>query len=680
MPINDATLHHELDKMLVDAVGNNTKLMQANDEFQRRYDRELYGDEEPEQSSFVSNDCFDIVESDMPPLVKLFLGSGDVMKFDPRNVGNQEDRQEAEEKSKYVDWQIRKQPWSYRVLSGWLKNAEVLQISPVKYMIEETTEIEEHKKTGLSDDELVAFEESLEGENVKSIDLVREELGEEGAESTVVFRVEKTRKRVKVEIVNLESFRMSKNAKDKNDADVVGDVQAIKRGDLLKMGFDRELISQIPLSGVQQSQNSSMENIRNRDEGNGEENKVTSIWAQEEVEIEDLYPMIDYDDDGIPERRHIMRSAQGDIILVNEAFNHVPYAMISAYQSPNRAVGKSRVEVTAPTAEAKTYVQRGMHNNIYAVNNPRLGINKNVNFDDVFDMNINGVVRSSANTPIGNDITQITIPFIGDAAIQVMQFLDQSRAKTTGSQIASQGLDSDDFGKETATRFQGVQDEGQDKIHLVARNYADGWRELYEGVAWLDQNFQDSATEISVLGKELKVDPRMWAINHNAVPMVGLAIGDDEEVLKNMSALWNVLTQLKSEGSLMVDEKKRYNVLSKTIKALGLENVGEFANDPEQPEELLQAQNEQMVQAIQVMQKQLEAMQNPLAESETIRAQAKLIEAQVKQQSELDKLAEQIRQFNISTAQNQEQFDQTLAKDLTQMEIDSGQDIPGSTV
>jgi hypothetical protein len=653
--------------------------MQQNDEFLRRYQRELYGDELPEQSAFVSNDCFDIVEADMPPLVKMFLGSGDVMRFSPRNTEDDEDVREADEKTKYVDWQIRKQPWSYRVLSGWMKNAEILKTAVVKYYIDETTEIEEHKKTGLSDQEVQIFQESLEGEDVKSVEIVREEVeAEDSAESTVVWKVEKTRKMVKVKLVNLESFRMTKNAEDKNDADLVGDVQIMKRGDLLAMGFKRELISQIPLAGGQESKNSDQKNIRDLDEGLGNDGNVTSIWAQEEVEIEDLYPMIDYDDDGIPERRHIMRG--GDVILENEVFNHVPYAMFSAVNLPNKAIGMSRVEVTAPTAEAKTYIQRGIHNNIYAVNNPRLGVNKNVNMDDLFTMRINGVVRSTADSPVGNDITSIQVPYIGDKALQIMQFLDTARAQSTGSQLASQGLEADDFAKETATRFEGVKDASQEKIHLVARNYADGWRELYEGVAWLDEQFQDTTTEITVLGKQLSVDPRKWKTRHEPMPLVGLAAGDDDEVLKNMTAVWSIQNQLKQEGSPLVDEVKRYNTLSKMLKAIGQEDVSQFANDPNEKDELLKAQNEILNNLVLQLQEQLQATQNPLAEAENIKAQAKLVEAQGKRKLDIAQMLEDQRQFRVETAQKQDQFHKELTAKLTELELKYNADVPGSAV
>ena len=50
------------------------------------------------QSSVVSTDIADVVEADMPSLARIFLGSGDVVTFQP-NTDNEADVKEAEEKT-----------------------------------------------------------------------------------------------------------------------------------------------------------------------------------------------------------------------------------------------------------------------------------------------------------------------------------------------------------------------------------------------------------------------------------------------------------------------------------------------------------------------------------------------------------------------------------------------------
>ena len=65
------------------------------------YFGEPFGDEVEGQSSVVSTDVSDVVESDMPSYVRVFLGGNELLKFTP-NTESEKDVQEAEEKTRYV--------------------------------------------------------------------------------------------------------------------------------------------------------------------------------------------------------------------------------------------------------------------------------------------------------------------------------------------------------------------------------------------------------------------------------------------------------------------------------------------------------------------------------------------------------------------------------------------------
>jgi hypothetical protein len=235
--------------------------------------------------------------------------------------------------------------------------------------------------------------------------------------------------------------------------------------------------------------------------------------------------------------------------------------------------------------------------------------------------------------------------------------------------MASQGLDADNIGKETATRFEGVEKSAEAKIELVARTLAEtGFRDLFQGIAWLDANFQDSETEIEVLGEELSVNPSDWRFKHSLVSNVGLGIGDNEKLLQTMGGFLQIHQQLQSVGSPLTDQQKQYNILNRVVKGAGLADTAEFFNNPERPEELIQAENDILNNAVQQLQQQIQATANPLAEAEQIRAQAKLIEAQGKQQTDIAKAQENQRQFNIETLQKQDQSNKELALKLTELE------------
>lgn len=648
-----------------------TNLSGDNTEFYSAYLCEAQGDEEEGKSQYVSTDVFDLVESDMPSMVRVFLGSSDILEFKPISDDPAE-KQEADEKTKYINYLVRQQPGSFKTIHDWLKEAEFSKGAVVKFYIEEAKTTDEREYENLSSDELVMLQQELmSARYVDKLDVVSREDTDEPDTYNVTFRITKKRKKVVIRGVPSENFRISRNASSKDEAILVGDVATKTRGQLIAEGYDKDLVKSLP-KAEGDATGGRIKTLRFK--GQDSTSDFENHWTNEAVELTDLYVLVDYDGDGIPERRHIVRS--GTKILENKPYGVVPYAILSAILMPHAAIGRCRAEIALPTKKLKTQLIRGINNNIYAVNNPRTVVNDdNVELDDMLVHKLGGIVRTSG-VP-AQDIMALVTPYIGTQALEIVQYVDAMRAQSTGSLMASQGLEVSNLTKETATRFEGVRDASEAKTELMARVYAEtGFRDLYDGLAWLVTHYQDEACEIKVLGKPLTVDPRKWKYEHYAQSTVGLAAGDSQEMLQNIGAVIGIQDQLKAQGSMLVDEKKRYNALAKMLKAMGTASVQDYFNDPEQPQQLLMAQLEQAMMMVQALQQQIQ--QNPLADAEKIKAQAKLIEAKSKEDVEAAKLQQSMRQFVMKMAQEDKHFAMTLAKDLTKIEVDSSVNVPGA--
>ena len=662
----------------------NGEFMRENTKFLSAYLADKTGDfsATANQSSVVSTDIADVVEADMPSLMRIFYGSGDVVTFQP-NTDNPAEVAEAEEKTKYVNWIIRNQPESFQTIHAWLKDAEIQKNGVVKYFIDEQKEVDEERFTGVDFNELATIVESLNDPSVTKSEITEQEETSPGVWD-LKFKV--TRETKKVCILNIppESFLISRNATSLEDAELVGDRVRKTRGELLAEGFKRDLIDQLATVDEEDNRNSNIKSVRDRDQGGNNPEGSINNWASEYVEISDLYVKVDYDGDGIAERRHVMVS--GNRVLVNEYFNHVPYASLSAILMPHKAIGRSRAEVTYQTQLQKTALVRGMNDNIYMVNNPRNVVHPDVDLDDMLTVRTNGIVRLDDDTQIlpQQAVMPLAIPYIGDRTLQVIQYVDNARAQTTGALLANQGLDADKITSETATRFNGVKDASDAKIELIARNYAEtGFRKLYEGIAWLVSRFQDTQTEFRVLGKALTVEPTSWKYNHHIETNVGLGAGNNEKSVESLQGLYAIQKQEQATGSELVDNKDIYNTLSRITDGLGFPRTNEFFNNPEEPDELLRAQNEQLnnvalqqQQAIEQLTEQVKSLQ-ALSEVEVIKAQAKAQADNKKAALDIAKLQEDKRQFNIDAAQaaNKQQSDEALA--ITQMELDNQTDLPG---
>jgi len=679
----------------VDAETYRSQIQSENDELERRYNAELYGTEVPGRSMYVSNDVKDAVEAAHTSLVRMFLGAGSIIKFTATNPDNEAQVKEAQEKTQLVDWIIRGQTNSYKTQSSFLTDVLKLKSGALKYFYEETEETEEHEWEGLTADqvvlqlqemglELVDKDVDEDGEiifGIESKDKNKsgeiEHIEDEDEEDSFDIKIKLKVKRQEIKIANMPSgsFLISSDATDLDEAELAGDESFKTRGQLLAEGISRKVVDSLPAASI----NGVTERQYKRNPNGEIAQSDFNEWASQQVPIADLYVMVDYNNDGIAERRRIQKSS--DIILFNEPFNHVSYAVGSALIVPNTVIGEGWGEQIVDIAEVNTALTRQILDNSYMVNNPKkiARIGKNgLNLDELLSPKIGGVVQARGELPLADLHMPIITEFIGDKALLIKQHMDQMKANRVGEQLTSQGLDGDALAKETATRFNGVEKTGQAKVEKIARNVVEVvYRKLYEGVAWMLAHHQMDEIEFSVLGKALTANPSNWKFDNNVSTEIGLGAGDNAEIVQNMQGAWAIHSQLKAEGSTLTDEKKGYNILAKMYKAIDIKDVSMIINDPEEPAEQLRADNEalnnkvlqdqQIIEQLSEQVKQLQA----LSEVEQIKAQAKSEADNKKAALDIAKLQEDQRQFNVSTAQEDEHHDEEIAVDLTKIETQS---------
>lgn len=641
-------------------------LEQINRDLFDRYNQEPYGNEVEGRSSVVASDVFETVESDMPSLARIFLGASKILEFKPLTDN---DIEEADQKTKYANYLIREQRDSFKILLDWMKETGFSKYSVVKFFCEEIEKPERIEFKYLSEEEKNLIISDLESDDqVSSVEIEEYTDGEVG----LSFKVMRKIKKITIVNVPTETFLISRGAKSKDDAVLIGDQSILSKGDLIAMGYDKNMVMDLPCAVGYDNQSLHQ---RFRDQG-GFDLNTGYHWTSDKILVEDLYPLVDFDGDGIPERRKILKVA--DKILENDYFDLVPYAMLSQIPMPHSAIGKSRGEIAAKYQEKNTALERSLHDNMYSVSRPRWGVDDSngridggkVNLDDLFTHRLDGIIRVDG-TP-SNHLQPYETPYVGDKTLQVIQYIDSRKSNALGVSMASQGLNADKLYRETATRFEGVQDAGAAKLELVARVFAEtGFRELYEGVIKLAHLYQDTETEIRVLGKQLLIDPRKWRNDHYCECLVGLASGDSAEMINNLSTTITIQNQLIAQGSPLTDWKKLYNSLTDMVRIMGKPDPGRYFNDPEVPAQVLMAQN--MVMQAQMQQLQQQVQHNPLAEAEIIRAQAKMMEASGKNTNEM-------RKFAAKLAQDDRQFAMTLAKELTDMELKYQTDIPGAMI
>lgn len=628
------------------------------------------GNEVDGESQVISTDVFDLVESDMPSLVRVFLGANDIMQFTPV-MDTELERQTADEKTKYINHLIRNQPTSYKTIFDWLKGAEIYKYSAVNYGYEEEDTVKVVEYEGLTEDEMaeVVIELQLLEQDGATVDFEEVKRPQKDKFKDLKATIKRTVGRYFNRYIDPESFIISSGATSEDDAETIGHDDVVTKSDLVAMGYPVDIVQD--LQGVGNASNTGKQN-RLREQGGAKEGNSLD-WTGELVKLETRYVKVDKDGDGIAERVRII--TVGEELLECEPYEIAPYAVLCSNMMPGQLIGKSRADAVMETQNIKTAILRQTMMNTYDVGAGRMAANEKVNMDDLLTRRIGGVVRTKGDDNPLNHMAQLPTEFVGDKLLMVLQYADSARAQRTGSLMANQALDSDRLGQETATRFEGVKDASAAKIELVARGHAEtGFRRLYQGMLWTVAHYQKEKTEIMVLGKPMTIDPRRWLSDQPIVCNVGLGAGDDEQIMQNMSSLLAASQQLQATGSPLTDMSKQYNILSRIVKAMNQNDVGEFFNNPQQPQELLQAQVEQL----QLKNQQLEQMAqgNPLAEAEEVKAQAELIKAQATQELNIAKLQEDQRQFNEEMQAKTNKTIADLEAKYTELELKYKTDVP----
>lgn len=638
------------------------------------YNQDPYGTEIEGRSQVVADDHYSMVESDMPPLARIFLGSNKIMTFKP--FGEQ-DKQEAEEKTAYAHYLIRGQRASFKILFDFLKEPGMAKCSVIKFYPEETKKAEYVKYEGLSEDEMTVVLQDLEkGEKVDSVKVhEQDEYSEEGGlkRYNVEFKVLKKTKRITLANVPVESFIITRGASDIQSAELVGDICTKRKGQLIAEGFSKKMVKDLPVKGKSKDE---LEQDRLRDQG-GYDTKSGYHWTNDEVEIEYLYCLVDMDEDGVPERRLIVKCQ--DEILHEEPYGIEPYAVMSQIPMPHTLIGKSRGEAASRIQLQRTAIERGMMDNLYSVLRPRMAIDDSdgsieggkVDLDDLMNDQIDGIIRVDGR-PM-ESLMPIVTPYVGTEALQVIQYLDAKKGQSLGNQAVTQGLNADQFYKETATRFEGVQDMGAAKIELVARVYAEtGFRQLFEGVIWTAQHYQDDECEVMVLGKQMTVDPRKWRYDHYCESNIGLGAGDSEESIANLGVTLQTQFQLMQAGSPLIDSQKIYNTLEDLTRAMGKPDASRYFNNPDMPQQQLLFMLEQVMRQNQQLQAGMQQI-SAQANTDTIRAQTQIAvennRAQIKREESELKTDAEMRQFFAKMAQDWQKFQAQNAIKATELDL-----------
>jgi len=353
--------------------------------------------------------------------------------------------------------------------------------------------------------------------------------------------------------------------------------------------------------------------------------------SMRKVWVTEAYIRADFDGDGIAELRKVMKS--GKVILENEETDVIPFAAITPVIMTHRHIGKSAADLIMDLQLIKSTLMRQVLDNIYFTNSPRQAVLSNAqgvpqaNLDDLLTVRPGGVVREY----VPNAVRPLTVPFMGQYGLQVMEYIDTVSAKRTGVTDNLAGVDSDALNK-TARGATITQNNAMMRIKLIARIFAEtGVKAMFKLILHCLATHQDKAMIVRLTDKFVEVDPRGWDTSWDMTVNVGLGTGNKDQQLMHLQTITQAQMAFLQAGLPIVNPKNLYNVQARIVENAGFKSVEEFWTDPEDQQQQ-QPQQQQPDPQMIAMQQEQQAKQQAAQADMQLKQQAAQADQQLKQQ------------------------------------------------
>jgi hypothetical protein len=566
----------------------------------RDYLRFPYGNEQDGRSQVVASDVFDAVEGMLPDLVEVFVASDKAVVFDPVGPEDEEGTKQATDACNHVFykqnngimnlysvikdglllrtggwkwwWEVKRTP-KFETFSGdEMQIAAHLAANPKAQVIGQ--EEAEH-----TPDVLQQYQAMMDQAQAQGIH--PEMLPQLPARYTIRLKTVEEKGRVCLQPIPADELEVSArhNSILLDDCPYVCHKSKKTLSDLIQMGFD------VTVDDVRAAQDENTtqdrefyDTIRGTDATDPSEldDSMVRGWIREE------YVLVDYDQDGIAERRKIIRL--GTKILENVEFSHVPIAAWTPYILTHKFDGLSVWDLVSDFQKIHTDIWRNQIDNLALANNQETVVltdangNPKANIDDLLNRRVGGVIRE--NVP--NAVRPYNERWQGIEAMPMLEMLNSDKERRTGHSPVVPSIDADALNK-TATEVSKQSNERQKRMKLMARIVAETlMKPTFKGILKTLTDYCMEKLSFRLNGRFVSYDPQEWKDGYDMSINVGIGSGDTMQQLQFLTGIEQAQFALAQSpfGQVLIDAEKIYNVQARKAELAGFKNPNEFWNAP----------------------------------------------------------------------------------------------------
>lgn len=546
----------------------------------------------PNRSSVVSRDVADTIGWMLPGIIRVFTASDQMALYEPEKPG---DEPFAKQATDYINNLFFKENEGYRILWDGTHDSLLLGNGIIKHWWDGSEEIKVTEHSGVTEEQIALLQSDPE------VEIAAQKQGEPqfmavpdqagGMVEVPIPTYDVKLKRVvrsgrlRIECIEPEDFLLDREATSIEDARFCAHRRDVTRSDLIRFGFDKELVEGLPADRF-----SSMRQERiSRDGDAGYSFNMAGDNSMMLVELFECYVKADVDGDGIAETIRAFyagSSGAGELLDWEVWDDDVPFSDIPCEPVPHRWDARSVTDDTLDIQRVKTVLTRQFLDNLYWVNNPMTAAEHEsiINPEMLRSPRFGGTVIYKKGSPVP---TALPIPFVGDKALLGLQHFDNVREMRTGVSRSTMALDPEALQNQTATANQNQKDSAYSQIELIARNQAElGWKRVFRQILKLTVKHQDRPRVIRLRDEWVEMDPRSWNADMDVTVNIGLGTGSRD---RDMAMLNTILSgqiamtdRLGAAGFVeqALDMVPKINLtLTKLTESAGIKNPEQFFID-----------------------------------------------------------------------------------------------------
>lgn len=308
---------------------------------------------------------------------------------------------------------------------------------------------------------------------------------------------------------------------------------------------------------------------------------------------------------------------------MNEVVTDTPFILIRYDNQPHTWSGLSIYDALQDIQRIKSAVLRNVLDSLSLATRPRIMFNENfVDWEQLTQDKIGSLINVRGD--VSKALEMLTLPFTGQQAFPLIQYLDQLKEERVGVGRASQGLELEHLQSTSAVGLAASQKSAQARLELVARNIAEsGFKPIYKKLLNLALTYMSAEPIMMRLkGQYIPVDPNSFS-DYDVRISLSLDSNNDKRIQTLLALLGKqeLIIQQFGPNNPICSVQNYYQTLQRLLQEQGLIDAAAYLRSPEEMQQMLQ---QQMQQAQQQQEEPKPTPEEIIANAEVFSTQEKM--------------------------------------------------------